>query len=98
VAEHLCRLLAHMDAHGHEVVVPEPPDPAMETRPLLDFSAGYVQRSLHELPRAGAREPWQLVMSYYEDVRRLRRAPVEDAALRFSSRPSTPAMYSRSVS
>jgi monooxygenase len=87
VCEHLCRLLTYMDEHGFDQVVPVADDPRMQTRPLLDFSAGYVQRSIHELPRAGDRAPWHLSMNYYEDVRHLRRDPVEDAALRFSRRP-----------
>jgi hypothetical protein len=88
VCEHLCRLLAHMDAHGHDQVVPVSDDPDMETRPLLDFSAGYVQRSIHELPRAGAGAPWHLSMDYHQDERDLRHGPVEDPALRFSRRPA----------
>jgi monooxygenase len=87
VCEHLCRLLTYMDEHGFDQVVPVADDPRMQTRPLLDFSAGYVQRSIHELPRAGDRAPWHLSMNYYEDVRHLRKDPVDDAALRFSRRP-----------
>ena len=88
VCEHLCRLLAHMDESGVDQVVAVNLDAAMERRPLLDFSAGYVQRSLHELPKQGTRAPWHLSMNYYEDVEHLRRGPVEDRALRFSRRPA----------
>jgi cation diffusion facilitator CzcD-associated flavoprotein CzcO len=84
VCEHLCRLLAHMDEHGHDAVVPVNDDPAMETRPLLDFEAGYVLRSLHELPKQGTHAPWHLAMDYREDVEHLRHGPVADPALRFS--------------
>jgi monooxygenase len=86
VCEHLCRLLAHMEANGYDQVVPVNDDPHMHTRPLLDFAAGYVQRSIGDLPRQGARAPWQLSMNYYEDVRHLREGPVEDEVLRFSRR------------
>jgi hypothetical protein len=84
VCEFLCRLIAHMDDRGYDQVVPTVDDPGMETRPLLDFSAGYVQRSIDTLPRQGSRAPWELPMNYYEDVKRLREAPLEDGALRFS--------------
>jgi cation diffusion facilitator CzcD-associated flavoprotein CzcO len=84
VGEHFCRLLAHMDERGYDQVVPVGDAAAMETRPLLDLTAGYVRRSLHELPRQGTRPPWRMAMSYLEDVRQLRRAPVAHAALRFS--------------
>ncbi|PTL55596.1 flavin-containing monooxygenase [Paraconexibacter algicola] len=83
VCEHLCRVLAHMDAHGLGTFMPVLDDPDMPTRPLLDFSAGYVQRSLHLLPKQGASAPWHLAMDYNEDVRHLRDQPVTDPALRF---------------
>jgi cation diffusion facilitator CzcD-associated flavoprotein CzcO len=86
VAEHFCRLLTHMDAQGHDVAVPRGSDPGMATRPLLDFAAGYIRRSLDELPRQGDRPPWQVATSYYEDVRDLRRGAVTDPELRFSRR------------
>src|SRR3712207_1412084 len=91
VCEHLCRLLAHMDARGHDQVVPVAGDAEAETRPLLDFSAGYVMRSLHELPKQGTTAPWTVVMDYNEDVSQLRDSPVEDPALRFSGRVAAPA-------
>jgi len=84
VCEHFCRLLAHMDEHGYDTCRVELPYPHMETRPLLDFKAGYVQRSLHELPRQGMHSPWELAMSYRRDARVLRDGPIEDRNLRFT--------------
>ena len=55
VCEHLCRLLAHMDAHGGDTVVPVLEDDTIERRPLLDFQAGYVQRSVDRFPTQGSR-------------------------------------------
>ena len=83
VCEHFCRLLAHMDALGADTCVVELPYPHMPTRPLLSFKAGYVQRSLHELPRQGTHSPWELPMSFRADVRVLRDGPIEDRNLRF---------------
>ena len=88
VCEHLCRILRHMDLHGYEVCVPHNADPAMVTRPLLDFAAGYVQRSLDELPRQGAGAPWVQSMDYLADIRMLRRGPVTDPNLRFAHVPA----------
>ncbi|WNG20372.1 flavin-containing monooxygenase [Cystobacter fuscus] len=85
LCEHFCRLLAYMDAHGHTLCTPELNDPAMPTRPLLDFGAGYVQRSVDALPRQGNRAPWLMSMDYHSDVKLLREDPVEDQNLRFSS-------------
>jgi monooxygenase len=82
VADYVCRLLAHLDEHGHRYAVPEP-DPGVAEAPFMDFVPGYVQRSLHKLPVQGDREPWRLRQNYVHDVRSLRRSPVDDGVLRF---------------
>jgi monooxygenase len=84
VCEHLCRLLAYMDEHGYDTCVAHNDDPTVTTLPLLDFGAGYVQRSVHLFPRQGSRRPWSVAMSYAQDVRDLRHGAIEDPALRFS--------------
>ncbi|WP_084455295.1 alpha/beta fold hydrolase [Comamonas composti] len=85
LCEHFCRLLAHMDEQGHQVCMPVLKNPEMPTRPLLDFGAGYVQRALSSMPRQGLEWPWLMSMDYREDVKVLRRGPVEDECLQFSS-------------
>jgi cation diffusion facilitator CzcD-associated flavoprotein CzcO len=85
VCEHLCRLLAHMDAHGYDSMEPVVDDPAIERRPFLDFRAGYVQRRGDRFPRQGSDGPWTVEMSYAADRARLREGPVEDPALRFGT-------------
>lgn len=57
VCERLCRLLTHMDVHGYTTARPELDDPDMQTRPFMDFAAGYVQRAADQLPRQGAQRP-----------------------------------------
>jgi monooxygenase len=89
VAEYVCRLLAHMDRHGYRECVPVDDDPTIQRRPLLDFAAGYVQRSIHLFPKGGSRAPWRLGMNYAQDVVTLRHGGLEDGALRFSGRPAT---------
>ena len=90
VCEHLCRMLAHMDAHGYDTVTPVLDDETIERRPLLDFQAGYVKRALDRFPTQGSRGPWTVEMNYAADRVRLRNGPVEDAALRFAARASSP--------
>ncbi len=87
VCEYLGRLIAYMDEHGYASCVAHNDDPTMATRPLLDFGAGYVQRSVQDWPKQGARPPWSVAMSYRQDVRNLRRGPIENPALRFARRP-----------
>jgi monooxygenase len=82
--EYMCRLLAHMDDHGYDQCVAVNDDPPLERRPLLNFTAGYVQRSMDEFPKQGPKAPWQLSMSYRQDVRNLRDGDVDDGAMRFS--------------
>ncbi len=84
-SEYVCRVLAHMDSHGYRKSVPELSDPSVTEMPLLDFTSGYVQRSLHEFPKQGSKEPWKLRQNYVLDIRTIRRGPVDDGAMRFSN-------------
>ncbi|NKQ53970.1 NAD(P)/FAD-dependent oxidoreductase [Amycolatopsis sp. K13G38] len=89
VSEYVVRLLRHMDAGGYDECVPVNDDPGVTERPLLDFDAGYVQRSIDDFPRAGSRAPWRLGMSYAHDLVTLRHRPVEDGIMRFSRNRTT---------
>ena len=84
LCEHFCRLLSHMDAHGYDTCRPEVGDPAMPTRPFLDFGAGYIRRSVDQLPKQGDRLPWLTSMDYRTDVALLRADSVVDPELHFS--------------
>ncbi len=87
-SEYVCRLLNHMRAGGYERCMPHVSDPSVTEEPLLDFSSGYVQRSLAELPKQGSKEPWKLKQNYPMDLRALRYGPVEDGAMQFSRHPA----------
>ncbi len=86
VAEYVCRLLNHMDARGYEICAPRVNDSITE-EPLLDFTSGYVLRSLDGLPKQGSKEPWKLRMNYALDLRAMRFGDLEDGAMSFSRRP-----------
>jgi cation diffusion facilitator CzcD-associated flavoprotein CzcO len=83
VSEYVCRLLAHMDARGYDSCVPEANDPTVSEEPLLDFTAGYVLRSIHEFPKQGSKEPWRLRQNYILDIGSMRRGKLEDGTMRF---------------
>jgi monooxygenase len=83
-AEYICRLLNHMRAGGYRQCVPLASDPSITEEPLLDFTSGYVLRSLELLPKQGSKEPWRLKQNYPLDLRTLRYGPVDDGSLRFS--------------
>ena len=82
-SEYVCRLLSHMDAHGYSRCVPELDASVVET-PLLNFTSGYVLRSLDQFPKQGSVEPWKLRQNYVFDVRTIRRGPIDDGTMRFS--------------
>jgi monooxygenase len=96
LCEYFCRLLAYMDAHGHDTAWAVA-DPDMPTRPLLDFDAGYVKRALAGLPKQGPAAPWQMSMSYRDDLTLLRGNTVADTHHSFSG-PATRAKRSDGVS
>ena len=83
-SEFVCRLLAHMDAQGYDTCVAEVNDPTVAPEPLLDFTSGYVLRSIDQLPKSGSKEPWRLRQNYIFDLRTIRRAPLEDGTMSFS--------------
>jgi len=83
VAEYACRLINHMDANGHRRAVPVR-DPSIGERPFMDFSPGYVMRSIDELPRQGSEAPWRLSMSYILDIAKIRHGRVDDGVLKFA--------------
>ncbi len=59
-------------------------DPSVEELDVLVVGAGYVQRSLADLPQQGPEAPWVMSMSYHDDRRLLRSGDVTDEHLHFS--------------
>ena len=87
VSDYLCRLLDHMDEHGHAQVVAVADDADRSDVSALGdaLRSGYVQRADGVMPRQGTRAPWRVLDHYYRDRRALRRDPVADDALRFGA-------------
>ena len=97
LCEHFCRLLSHMDAQGFDIARAEIGDSDMQTRPMLDLSAGYVQRALDGMPKQGAGDPWRVQMNYYHDVEQLRKGSVVDPHLHLASSHKAVAEPQRTV-
>ena len=90
-AEYTCRLLNRMDELGMRQCTPRlrDEDRDMSARPWIDdFSAGYMQRTMHLFPKQGDHAPWQNTQNFSADKKMIRDAPLEDGALTFSN-PST---------
>jgi monooxygenase len=83
-SEYVCRLLAHMDEHGFASAMPRNTDPSLKEEPIIDFSSGYVRRSLHTIPKQGSRSPWKLYQNYALDLALLRRGKIADRVMQFA--------------
>ena len=81
----VCRLLNHMQRTGARQCVPRADDPAMTIAPWVDFSSGYFQRALDQLPKQGTKKPWKLNQNYLADLMTLRYGKVDDGVLTFSA-------------
>jgi monooxygenase len=88
VSEFACRVLNYMDDNGFDAVEVEHPGSDVEERPFMEFTPGYVLRSLEELPKQGSRTPWRLNQNYLRDIHLIRRGKVADEGLRFSKKPA----------
>lgn len=81
---YVCRLIAHMDKHNYTAACPQVDAGSVDEEPLLDFSSGYVQRALTELPKQGSVRPWKLHQNYLLDLAMLGYGSVDDEAISFS--------------
>jgi cation diffusion facilitator CzcD-associated flavoprotein CzcO len=82
--EYVCRLLNHLEGTGYKHCTPRENDPSVLPQPWLDFTSGYVQRSLARFPKQGSKAPWRLHQNYALDAMSLRYGALEDGALEFA--------------
>jgi monooxygenase len=82
VGDYIARILRRMDKRNAAIVVAQG-DPDVEEEPFLDFTSGYVQRSLHLLPKQGVRKPWKLHQNYMRDLLMFRFGRLDDGTLQF---------------
>jgi cation diffusion facilitator CzcD-associated flavoprotein CzcO len=81
--DYVWRLLKHMDATGTTWCAPRLRDPSVVGSPLMDFTSGYVQRSIDQFPRAGNKAPWKTRMNYFYDRLALGKGNVDDGTMEF---------------
>jgi cation diffusion facilitator CzcD-associated flavoprotein CzcO len=82
--EFTCRNIARMDQTGAKAVTPKASSGDIAQTPWLDFSSGYVQRTIDRFPKQGERKPWRLNQNYTADVLMLRYGTLDDPELVFS--------------
>ena len=85
-SEYMCRILKHMDRTGTDLAVPKQSRDDLELEPWLDFSSGYVQRSIDKFPRQASDKPWKLNQDYAKDLFALRFGKLDDGVLTFRKR------------
>ncbi|MEZ6028272.1 MAG: NAD(P)/FAD-dependent oxidoreductase [Hyphomonadaceae bacterium] len=83
--EYACNLLNWIGDNGYDAVTPRNTDPEVKEEPWLDFTSGYVQRSLERFPKQGSRKPWKLHQNYARDMMSMRFSKIDDPALEFST-------------
>ena len=75
VSRYVARLVRHMRDRGLGVAVPVAPD-GLQAGPIMDLTAGYVQRVISAFPKVGDRAPWTMPQSYVKDKIAFGRADV----------------------
>ncbi len=80
----VCRLMRHMKGRGIGVCTPHLPGADVQAQPWVDFSSGYIQRSLGQFPVQGSSTPWRLNQNYLRDLVDLRFGRLQDGVLEFS--------------
>ncbi len=91
--EYVCRLLNHMKSHGYEQCTPRRTDPSVGEEDWVDFSSGYIQRSLDKFPKQGTKRPWRLYQNYLLDMVTLGVGSVDDGVMEFRRRESSLARH-----
>jgi len=89
ISDFVCRLLAHMEEKGASRVVPTLRDDErdMELRPWVEpenFNPGYLNRSMHLMPKQGDHDPWTWGVEYFREKEALSTADLEDGSLAYS--------------
>ena len=78
VSRYVADLIRHMRDRGLGVAVPVAPE-GMTAAPILDLTAGYIQRVIGQFPKVGDIGPWTMPQSYVKDKIAFARADVTEA-------------------
>ncbi len=88
VADHVCRLLGHMEAKGaREVrVALREEDHNMPILPWMDpedFNPGYLTRGMHLLPKRGDKREWMHTQDYWREKDEIPATDLDDPLFRY---------------
>ena len=79
----VCRLLNYMGRKGYGTCEPICNADALDRKPLLDLTSGYVQRAAASLPKQSSKKPWFIRQNYIRDMLTMKLGPIDDGVLRF---------------
>ena len=88
ICDLVCRLFHHMDELGAHRVTPalRPEDADMAIGPWMDptnFNPGYLDRSMHLMPKSGDKPEWQHTQDYWAEKDALPAADLDDGCLTY---------------
>ena len=83
--EYVCRLINLMDKKGVECVEPIDDKSAHGDDQLIDFTSGYFERGLNQMPKQGNKSPWKNYQNYLKDIFSVRLFSIKDSNLNFYS-------------
>ena len=94
--EYVCRLLNHMKRNGYEKCWPTPDNSDLEPHPLMDFTSGYIQRSIDQFPKQAENAPWKSYQNYLLDIWTVAYGSIDGEGLNFSRGMAAPSVSSKS--
>ena len=83
--EYVCRLINLMDKKGVKCCEPIDDKSAYGDNQLIDFTSGYFERGLNQMPKQGNRSPWKNYQNYLKDIFAVRLFSIKDPNLDFYS-------------
>ena len=84
-SEYVCRLLNFMDKKGYANCCPRIAEHVKQDGDWLDFTSGYVKRSMHKFPKQGSRDPWRNTQNFPKDVLAIRWGNIDNKELKFTA-------------
>ena len=83
--EYVCRLINLMDKKGVKCCEPIDDKSAYGDDQLIDFTSGYFERGLNQMPKQGNKSPWKNYQNYLKDIFAIRLFSIKDSNLNFYS-------------
>ncbi len=87
-AQYICRMLNFMDEKSYAIATPRLKDSNVKAEPPVDFSSGYIQRALKEMPKQGSEFPWRVNQNYIKDIKMFRYGQIDDGTMEFKAKPA----------